>query len=42
MARKIFHETKMQGGHIYRSCKGKENVLALLKQKQAQKGLMKR
>ena len=42
MARKIFHETKMQSGNIYRPCKGKENVLALLKQKQAQKGLMKR
>lgn len=38
MARKIFHETKMQGGNIYRPYKGKENVLALLRQRQAQKG----
>lgn len=41
MARKIFHETKMQCGNLYRPCKGKENVLALLKQKQAQKGTVK-
>lgn len=41
MARKIFHETKMQGGNIYRPAKGKENVLALLKQRQAQKGAAK-
>lgn len=41
MARKIFHETKMQGGNIYRACKGKENVLALLRQRQAQKGAAK-
>ena len=41
MARRIFRETKMQGGNIYRPCKGKENVLELLKQKQAQKGTVK-
>lgn len=33
MARKIFKETKMQGGNIYRPCKGKENIIAIIKQK---------
>lgn len=30
MARKIFKETKMQGGNIYRPYKGKENIKILL------------
>lgn len=33
MSRKIFKETKMQGGNIYRPAKNKENILKLLKQK---------
>lgn len=33
MARKIFKETKMQSGNIYRPCKGKENIIAIIKQK---------
>lgn len=33
MARKIFRETKMQSGNIYRPCKGKENIIAIIKQK---------
>ena len=33
MARKIFRETKMQGGNIYRPCKGKENIIAIIKRK---------
>lgn len=33
MSRKIFKETKMQGGNIYRPAKSKENILKLLKQK---------
>lgn len=41
MPRKIFHETKMQGGNIYRPSKGKENIVALLRRKQAQKGRVK-
>lgn len=36
MPRKIFRETKMQGGNIYRPAKGKENIFALLKAKQPQ------
>lgn len=34
MSRKIFRETKMQGGNIYRPSKSKENILNVLKQKQ--------
>ena len=34
MARKIFKETKMQSGNIYRPCKGKENIIAIIKQKE--------
>lgn len=33
MARKIFKETKMQGGNIYRPCKGKGNIIAIIKRK---------
>lgn len=33
MSRKIFRETKMQGGNIYRPCKGKENIIAIIKRK---------
>lgn len=34
MSRKIFRETKMQCGNIYRPCKGKENIIAIIKRKE--------
>lgn len=37
MARKIFRETKMQGGNIYRPYKGKENIIAIIKRKSESK-----
>ena len=35
MPRKIFKPTKMQGGNIYRACKGKENIAMIFAAKRA-------
>ncbi len=36
MPRKIFRPTKMQGGNIYRACKGKENIAMIFAAKRAE------